>query len=326
MKILAFTLVEREYAIEVKNVVRVIRMKEITPIPQTPDFVEGVILWHGRAIPLINLCKKFGLENQGVNHKQDRILVTRFHRYPLGILVDQVTDVLRLEAENLEPPGNLLQEAHYLMGIGKIGKRLILLMDVEKLFSLLERSRIEEVQAEIGKERKLQREKEITVIETDHFQIEEEAAKDVFRVLAFSLNKENYCIEITEAKEVFTPGIVTRVLNAPSFVKGVTHLHGAIIPLIDIRPFLGLTGGDVTETSRVIVKEMKDGLVGIGVDKILGVRKIEKDSVQPPLATLQGKLLELTLGQVESESGIMAFLDLKKILELEEFKNTKEVE
>ena len=301
MKIVAFTIIEKEYALEIKNVSRVIRMKEITSIPQAPDFVEGVIIWHGKVMPLISLHKKFGLGEQGLN-KLKRIIITKVHGHYIGIIVDQVTDVLNLEAANLEPPGALLGEATYLIGVGKIGKRLILLMDIEKLLSPQERSSIDKI-----------------IIESEDEQIEEKVAKDTLRVLAFSLNKENYCIETTEAKEVFTPGIVTHVPNAASFVKGVTNLHGAIIPLIDIRPFLGLAGGEVTQTSKVIISEIKDGLVGIVVDKILEARKIEKDSIQPPLGTLQGKMLELTLGQVRSESGIMAFLDLKKILELEEF-------
>jgi purine-binding chemotaxis protein CheW len=303
MKIVAFTITEREYALEIKNVSQVIRIKEITPIPQTPDFVEGVIIWHGKVMPLISLHKKFSLEKQGSN-KLNRIIITGVHGYPIGIIVDQVTDVLNLEAANLEPPGALFREANYLVGIGKIGKRLILLMDVEKLLSPEERSSINEI-----------------MIESEDKPFEEKVATDTLRVLAFSLNEENYCIEITEAKKVFTPGIVTRVPNAAPFVKGVTNLHGAIIPLIDIRPFLGLVGGEVTQTSKMIVTEMKDGLVGIVVDKIFEAREIEKDSIQPPLATLQGKMLELTLGQVQSESGIMALLDLNKILGLEEFKH-----
>jgi purine-binding chemotaxis protein CheW len=159
------------------------------------------------------------------------------------------------------------------------------------------------------------------MVESEDERFEEKAAKDTLRVLAFSLDKENYCIEITEAKEVFTPGLVTRVPNAASFVKGVTDLHGTIIPLVDIRPFLGFAGGEMTQTSKAIVIEIKDGWVGILVDKIFEAREIEKDSIRPPLATLQGKMLELTLGQIQSNSGITAFLDLRKILESEEFKH-----
>lgn len=301
MKIVAFTILEKEYALEIKNVIQVIRMKEITPIPQTPDFVEGVIIWHGKVMPLISLHKKLSLEKQNPN-KLNRIIITRFHEHHIGIIVDQLTDVLNLEAANLEPPGALLREANYLVGVGNIGKRLILLMDVEKLLSTQERSSIDKI-----------------MVESKDEPFEGKVAKDTLRVLSFSLNEENYCIKITEAKKVFTPGIVTCVPNAALFVKGVTNLHGTIIPLVDIRPFLGLTGGEVTQTSKVIVTEIEDGLIGIVVDKIFEAREIEKDSIQLPLATLRGKLLELTLGQVQSDSGIAAFLDLNKILGLEEF-------
>jgi chemotaxis signal transduction protein len=77
----------------------------------------------------------------------------------------------------------------------------------------------------------------------------------------------------------------------------------------------------MTQTSKVIVTEIKDGWVGIVVDKIFEAREIEKNSIRPPLATLQGKILELTLGQIQSNSGITAFLDLGKLLESEEFKH-----
>jgi purine-binding chemotaxis protein CheW len=303
MEIIAFTIFEKEYALDIKNVIQVIRIKEITPIPQAPAFVEGIILWYGKVMPLISLRKKFSLDNQDLN-KSNRIIITRVHGHHVGIIVDQVTDVLNLEAANLEPPGALFKEANYLVGIGRIGKRLILLMDAEKLLSPQEQSSIDNI-----------------IIGSEDKQLEEQVTKDTLRLLAFSLNEENYCIDITEAKKVFTPGIVTRVPNTAPFVKGVANLHGTIIPLIDIRPFLGLAGGEVTQASKMIVTEMEDGLVGIVVDKIFEAREIEKDSIQPPLATLQGKLLELTLGQVQSDAGIMALLALKKILGLEEFKH-----
>ncbi len=300
MKIVAFTIIDKEYAIDIKNVIQVISLKEITPIPQAPDFVEGIIVWQGRVMPLISLHKRFGLERQGPM-KLDRVIITTFYKHHVGIIVDQFTGVLNLGTANLEPSGELLKEANYLVGVGKIGKRLILLMDVEKLLSAEERSNIDKM-----------------MIESKDEPVEEKRAKNKLRVLGFRLNEENYCVEITEAVKVFAPGLVSRVPNAVPFIKGLTNLHGTIVPLIDIRPFLGLAGGEVTQSSKVIITELKDGWVGLVVDKIFEAREIEKDSIQPPLATLQGKPSELTLGQLQSDWGIMALLDLKKILGLEE--------
>ncbi len=302
MRIVAFTIIEKEYAIDIKNVIQVISLNEITPIPQASDFVEGIIVWHGRVMPLISLHKKFGLEKQDPL-KLDRVIITTFYDHPIGIIVDQFTGVLTLGTANVEPPGTLLKEANYLVGVGKIGKRLILLMDVEKLLSSQERSNIDQL-----------------MIESKDKPFEEKGAKNTLRVLAFCLNGEKYCIEITEAVKVFTPGLVTRVPNAVPFIKGLTNLHGTIVPLIDIRPLLGLSGGEVTQTSKAIIAEIEDGWVGLVVDEIFEAREIEKDSIQPPLDTLQGKLLGLTLGQILSDSGVMALLDLRKILGLEEFR------
>lgn len=301
MKIVAFTILEKEYALNIKDVVQVISLKEMTPVPQAPDFVEGIIIWHGRVIPLVSLRKRFGLDKQAPM-KSGRIIITKCYEHPIGIIVDQFTEVLDLGTADLQPPGALLQQASYLVGVGKIGKRLILLIDVEKLLSNQERSNIDQV-----------------LIDSEDKPVEENAAKNTMRVLAFRLDQENYCMEITDAIKVFTPGLVTRVPNAAPFIKGLTDLHGMIIPLIDVRPFLGLPGGEVTKTSKVIITEMKDGWLGLVVDKIFEAREIGKDSIQPPVATLHGKLLELTLGQIQSDSGIMALLDLKKILGLEEF-------
>ena len=159
------------------------------------------------------------------------------------------------------------------------------------------------------------------IIESDEFAEGQAVLEDTLRVLAFSLNKENYCIDVTQAKEVFTPGLVTRVPNSAGFIKGVTNLHGLIVPLVDIRPFLGLAQSEITKESKVIGAEIKGGLVGIVVDKIFEARQIAKSAVQPPLATLKGEILDFTLGQIQVESGIITYLDLKKILELNEFKN-----
>ncbi|MFB3883926.1 MAG: chemotaxis protein CheW [Thermodesulfobacteriota bacterium] len=303
MKVIAFTILDKEYGIEIKNVVQVISLKELTPIPQAPNFVEGITIWHGRIMPLISLHKRFGLKEKDPM-KLDRVIIAKFYERQIGIIVDQFRGVLNLGSKNLESPGSLLQEASYLVGVGKIGNRLILLMDVERLLSAQERSEVEKM-----------------MVESEKKPSEEKSAKNTLRVLGFCLNDENYCVEIREAVRVFTPGLVTRVPNASAFIKGLANLHGTIIPLIDIRPFLGLTGGELIRTSKVIITEMSDGWMGLVVDKIFEAREIEKDSVQPPLATLQGKLLELTLGQVRSESGVMALLDLRKILALEELRH-----
>lgn len=153
-------------------------------------------------------------------------------------------------------------------------------------------------------------------------QYDEKIHKDTVRVLIFSLAKEYYCIDVVSAKEVAHLGLVTRVPNAPDFVKGVTNLGGQIIPLIDLSFFLGISPIDMTNALKIIVMEIGSSLVGILVDKIEEATEIERAAWQLPLSTLKGKLLEFTIGEMEFKNQILVMLDLKKILNSEEFNHS----
>jgi purine-binding chemotaxis protein CheW len=104
---------------------------------------------------------------------------------------------------------------------------------------------------------------------------------------------------------------------------GVTNLHGAAIPLIDIRYFLGLGQKDLMDGTKVIVTDAGSNVVGVMVDDVEEALDIEEASIQPPLATIKGKLAEFTKGQVQSGDGIVVLLELKKILNCEEIENLK---
>ncbi len=153
MKLVAFVIADKEYALGIEQVLQVIRIREITPVPQAPDFVQGVIIWHARAIPLISLRKKFSLE-KSLQENLSRIIIVKINRHNIGIVVDKVTDVLNLESGNIEPPDEILKQASYLTGVAKVGQRLILLMDIEKLLSDQEKNGIEEVHAMVEVKKK----------------------------------------------------------------------------------------------------------------------------------------------------------------------------
>ena len=106
------------------------------------------------------------------------------------------------------------------------------------------------------------------IIEVDENELDSRReAKRYVRVLAFRLGDERYAIEISNAKEVFKVGPVTRMPNAPQFVVGVTNLHGEVIPLIDISYFLGLSRKEGLGGTKAVVTDVSaGGLIGIVVD------------------------------------------------------------
>jgi len=148
MKLTVFTLADKEYGVDISQVREVIRMKEITPVPDTAEFVEGVISLRGHVVPIISLRKKLGLEEKPTT-STNRIIISRPGNHFVGVIVDSVTDVISIEGGDITPPNEVLQKAKYLVGVAKLGERLILVADMEKLLSSKDRTVIGKVEKRI---------------------------------------------------------------------------------------------------------------------------------------------------------------------------------
>ncbi|MDD5432524.1 MAG: chemotaxis protein CheW [Candidatus Omnitrophica bacterium] len=144
MDIAIFKIADKEYGVDIKQVRHVIRMKEIVTIPDSADFVEGVISLRGKVIPLLNLRKKFSLKSEN-SKKENRIIITQIKEHLIGVLVDEVLNVANIEHGAITPPDKFLKDASYLTGVIKIGNRLILLIDFEKILSVDDETGIKNV-------------------------------------------------------------------------------------------------------------------------------------------------------------------------------------
>lgn len=144
MHLLCFSLADKEYAVDISSVREVRRIKQVTPVPRALDFIEGVISLRGRVIPIINLRKKLSLPS-AEKPSLNRVLITESNSHMLGIAVDSVIGVITIDESNIEPPDEILKKAEYLIGVGKIGKQLVLIADIEKLLSGEDKSGIAEV-------------------------------------------------------------------------------------------------------------------------------------------------------------------------------------
>lgn len=133
-QLVIFTLANETYGIAISTVNEIIRMQAITEVPRTPDFVEGVINLRGRIVPVIDLRKRFGLE-AAEETQASRIMVVEMQDLVVGMIVDSVSEVLRLPADSIEPTPPMVSgvDAAYLRGVGKRDDRLIILLDIEKV-------------------------------------------------------------------------------------------------------------------------------------------------------------------------------------------------
>jgi len=135
LQLVSFYLGAEEFAMEILKVQEIIRMVDLTRVPNSPAFVEGVINLRGKVIPVIGLRKRFGMEPKE-HDKQTRIIVIEILGTVIGFVVDSVSEVLRIPADTVEPPPRLAKsDREYVSGVGKLPSRLLLLLDVNKLLS-----------------------------------------------------------------------------------------------------------------------------------------------------------------------------------------------
>ena len=138
-QLVIFDLAEETYGVDIGSVREIIRIQEITKVPRTPDFVEGVINLRGNVIPVIDLRKRFGFQQTDAT-KDTRIVVVDINGNDIGVVVDAVTEVLRLSSDAVEPPTGVIVSADsdYLLGIAKLESRLIILLDLQRALSNME--------------------------------------------------------------------------------------------------------------------------------------------------------------------------------------------
>lgn len=138
-QLVVFSLAAEAYGVDIGSIREIIRMQEITRVPRTPEFVEGVINLRGKVIPVVDLRKRFGFPASETT-KDTRIVVVDIGGQDIGVTVDAVTEVLRIGVDRVEPPSSVITTADsdYLLGIAKLESRLIILLDLEQALAVMD--------------------------------------------------------------------------------------------------------------------------------------------------------------------------------------------
>lgn len=134
-KYLTFMLDEECYGIEIRHVTEIISMQKITPVPEMPDFVRGIVNLRGKIIPVMDVRLRF---KKPFKEYMDRtcIIVIDIHDLSIGLIVDQVSEVITIPASDVAQPPDLQKRGNrFVMGIGKVGQEVKLLLDCEKMLT-----------------------------------------------------------------------------------------------------------------------------------------------------------------------------------------------
>jgi purine-binding chemotaxis protein CheW len=148
-KYLLYNIGEEVYGISIVSVTEIIEMQKVTEVPDMPDYVKGVINLRGRVIPVMDLRLRFGMEERA-HDDRTCIIIADVKDNQLGFIVDTVAEVQDILEKDIEPPPNFKSDAgrnQYLAGLGKIGDKVTILIDVKRI---LQEREIETITKNLG--------------------------------------------------------------------------------------------------------------------------------------------------------------------------------
>ncbi len=144
LQLVTFFIGNEEFAVDILNIQGINRMIEVTKVPNSPEFLEGIINLRGKVIPLVNLRKRLGLPTI-VSDRSTRFIVVELGSKVIGFIVDSVNEVLRIGKEIIEPPPQMVTgvKSEFITAVGKLQDRLLILLDLDKILSKEEFQNIE---------------------------------------------------------------------------------------------------------------------------------------------------------------------------------------
>jgi purine-binding chemotaxis protein CheW len=133
------------FGLPIALVREIVRVPEITAVPNAPDYIEGVINLRGRIIPVVDLRKRFREKVTELN-KKNRIVVVELENRRIGLIVNSASEVLKIAPSEVEAPHDVFQEGelNYITGVGKMKGRLVILLDLSKILQRGELRRLDD--------------------------------------------------------------------------------------------------------------------------------------------------------------------------------------
>jgi purine-binding chemotaxis protein CheW len=272
-------------------------------VPHSESHVLGVMTLRNRLLPLVRLRRIFGLPDSDLDEKS-RIVVLTLNGVSVGVVVDAVSEVLRVSKSGVDALPALLAREGNLAEVTAIcrldnGKRLVSIMTARNLF---DHSAIKGALNTVN-ESKLE-------TSTEGKEVDDNLDDDE-QVVVFRLDKEEFGAPIASVQEIVrVPEELVRVPQAPSFVEGVINLRGTVLPVIDLRLRLGLKQVERTDRQRIMVFLISNVRTGFIVDQVAEVLRIPKAAIEPaPQLSNEQSLLLSRMANLEKQKRMVQLLD-----------------
>ncbi|MFQ5425378.1 MAG: chemotaxis protein CheW [Phycisphaerae bacterium] len=149
--------------------------------------------------------------------------------------------------------------------------------------------------------------------ETDHDESNTEDGA-VSQIVSFRLANEEYGVDIMRVQEIILVGQITKMPEVPDYICGLINLRGHVIPIVDLRKRFGLPAQDETEHTRIIVLNVNNKTIGIVVDAVNEVLRINADQIEPPPSSVAGIEHEYLTGLVKFEEHLLVLLNVDAVM------------
>jgi len=144
------------------------------------------------------------------------------------------------------------------------------------------------------------------------------------QLVSFKLGGETFGIEITKIREIILVGEITRIPQAPAYVKGLINLRSAVIPVIDLRARFSLAESELTADSRIMVLNVGRRTIGIMVDSVNEVLRASREQISPAPPTVTSAGNNYMAGLVRLEEDLLILLDVDRLFSEEETRTLAE--
>jgi purine-binding chemotaxis protein CheW len=312
-QLVTFHLGREEFGADIMNVREIVRLGEITKIPQAPPYVEGVSNLRGTILPIIDGRKRFGLESRA-NDESTRVLVIDVQGSITGMIVDRVAEVLRVSEADIEPLPKVLTggvDPRFIDGIVKLedGHRIIMALSMDTVLTI-EKYVTEEIAGQTKAiDNRIDRTAEAAEIDEDH-------------LVTFSLDGEEYAFDIMRVKEIIRVPEITRVPNTFNYVEGVVSIRNQLLPIVNLRTFLGLSDFTLNDQARVIIIDTGAVTAGFLVDRVAEVIRVSRALIEPPPMIYAGQDGDRIRGVAKLDNGkrLLMALNAENLLPADAFR------
>lgn len=349
---LTFSLHGLLLAVDTRVAQQIIWLPELTVIEECPSYIAGVVNLHGKVLPVMDLNLRFGRPQQRYNCS-DRVVIldlsegslpddeypdtdTKFELQaqpsepkPLGIIVNEVLDVINIEEKDIELPPfkgrGIESNPPFVSGIAKADQSIIMLLNLRTLLHAeleLEEAALDpsagNAQCPVSSfcPEADQEEKKIFRNRSNALQqiFGGDDSADSLSVAVVSLQNEFLGVELTSVKEFSRIDNITPVPCCPEHIVGNINLRGHVLTVVDIRGLFNMQSSRISESAKVIVVDTGEFSVGVIVDKILDlidIKTMDMVSVPSSIKVLNDCFVK---GVVSYDNRMITLLDLKEIL------------